>query len=49
VLITPLFAFFDNTQWKNVELQTDIFMSIIDSMNNTSFEQVGNEIEIMNV
>jgi hypothetical protein len=40
VLITPLFAFFDNTQWKNTELQTDIFMSIIDSMNNTSFEQV---------
>jgi len=40
VLITPLFAFFDNAEWKNTQLQTDIFMSIIDSMNNTSFEQV---------
>ena len=40
MLITPLFSFFDNTEWKNTQLQTDIFMSIIDSMNNTSFEQV---------
>ncbi len=41
VLIAPLFSFFDNTQWKNDQLQIDIFMSLIESTAGSSFDQIG--------
>lgn len=43
-MVTPLFSFFDNIEWKTEKLQTDIFISLIESMNQTSFEQVGMKI-----
>jgi len=42
IIIVPIFSFFDETQWIDIQLEKDVFVSLISSMkNNSSFDQIG--------